>query len=276
MKIRILTDSTSDLLESVVREHQIEVIPSTLVVDGISYADGAGLSRHEFYERMPSMKTPPTTAAPAIGEFETRYEAMLQACDQIYSIHPAASLTGTADIARAAAQNFAGRVHVIDGQSLSLGTGFQVLAAAEAAANGATQAQVEQAIHETRARLKVIALFDTLEYLRRSGRVSWARATIGGLLNLKPMVELVEGRVESLGASRTYHHGIERIAEMLNEQGPLQRLALLHTNAEDEARKLLALAKHTPQIPPFFVNVTTVIGAHVGPHAIGFVAVRMP
>src|SRR5215217_5057865 len=137
MKIGIVTDSTCDLPQYFIEQHELEVIPSILVLDGKEYADGIGLSREDFYHRLPSLKAQPTTAAPSIGEFSTRYEALLsRGCDHILSIHAAGKLTSILNIARQASKDFGDKVTTIDSTSLSLGLGFQVLAAAEAAELG--------------------------------------------------------------------------------------------------------------------------------------------
>src|SRR5512143_1089564 len=166
-RLGIVTDSTCDLPEYLVGQHGIEVVPSILVIEGQEYADGQGLSRREFYERLPGFKAPPTTAAPSIGEFSARYRGLFGAgCDRILSIHAAGALTAMVGTAEQAAREFDGRVTVVDSQSLSLGLGFQVLAAAEAAEAGLEAARA--AIESTRRRLHLFAALDTLEYARRS------------------------------------------------------------------------------------------------------------
>jgi fatty acid-binding protein DegV len=115
-------------------------------------------------------------------------------------------------------------------------------------------------------------MLDTLEYIHRSGRVSWAKARIGALLNLKPFVEVVDGNVNSLGEVRTRKKGKARLFEMMQSPKPLHRFCVLHTNAEDDARKLLGNLAPELDSEPLVVNVTTAIGAHVGPNGLGFVA----
>jgi len=137
MKLGIVTDSTSDLPQFLVEEHGIEVVPSILILEGKEYADGIGISREEFYKRLPSLRTPPTTAAPSIGEFSTRYQRLFESgCDHIISIHAASQLTTIINTAQQAAQEFPGRVTCVDSGSLSMGLGFQALAAAEMAEEG--------------------------------------------------------------------------------------------------------------------------------------------
>ena len=118
-------------------------------------------------------------------------------------------------------------------------------------------------------------MLDTLEYVRRSGRVSWARARLGNLLNFKPFVELIEGKVLNLGETRTRHRGIDRLKELLFNLGALENLAILHTNAESDARQFWAEVKDhfQPSIEPLIVNVTTIIGVHIGPNGLGFAAI---
>lgn len=277
MKIGIVTDSTADLPAYLLEEHQIQVVPTVLVLDGKEYADGIGITREEFYNRLPSFKTPPTTAAPSIGDFATPYATLFsQGCDHVISIHAAATLTTTVNVAREAAKQFPDKVTCVDSGSLSLGLGFQVLAAVEAAELGLKSAL--DAIATTRRQLQVSAALDTMEYLRRSGRVPAVVARLGGLLSIKPMIELIDGAVKPIGAVRTTSHADESMLNFLLKEGKLQRLAIMHTNAEHRARLLLdEIMSRTPQSVPreiLFANVTAVIGTHLGPNGVGFAAVR--
>ena len=277
MKIGIVTDSTSDIPAYLVAEHNIQVVPTILILEGKEYADGIGITREEFYNRLPSLRTPPTTAAPSIGDFTTPYETLLSSgCDHIISIHAASQLTTIINVARQAAKEFPDKVTCIDSGSLSLGLGFQVLAAAEESETDLKSAL--DAIASTRKRLQVSAALDTMEYLKRSGRVPGAVATLGGLLSIKPMIELIDGEVKPIGAVRTTKQADERILNFLLGLGDLERLAILHTNAEPRARQLLneLMNRVRKSIPRdiLFVNVTAVIGTHLGPNGLGFAAVR--
>src|SRR5512139_1153869 len=131
MKLGIVTDSTSDIPAYLVEQYELEVIPSLVVIDGQQYTDGIGITREEFYKRLPSLQTPPTTAAPSIGEFATRYDSLLgRGCVHILSIHAASKLTTIINSAHQAANDFPNQVTCVDSTSLSLGLGFQVIAAA--------------------------------------------------------------------------------------------------------------------------------------------------
>jgi DegV family protein with EDD domain len=277
MKVGIVTDSTADLPAYLLEEHKIQVVPTILVLDGKEYTDGIGITREEFYNRLPAFRAPPTTAAPSIGDFATPYADLLsQGCDHVISIHAAATLTTTINVAREAAKEFPDKITCVDSGSLSLGVGFQVLAAAEEAEFGLKPALA--AIASTRKRLQVSAALDTMEYLRRSGRVPAVVARLGGLLSIKPMIELLDGAVKPIGAVRTTHQADERMLEFLLKEGELQRLAIMHTNAEYRARRLLdRVMLRAPQWAPreiLFANVTAVIGTHLGPNGLGFAAVR--
>lgn len=277
MKLGIVTDSTSDLPADLVAQHGIEVVPAILIVEGKEYADGEGISREEFYARLPAMKTPPTTSAPSAGSFQERYEKLLRAgAEHVLSIHAPAALSGIFNAARLAAESFGERIKVLDSGSLSLGLGFQVLAAAEAAEAGLQAALA--IIERTQLRLHLSAALDTLEYLRRSGRVPGAITLLGSLLNIKPLIELSDGQVKAIGAVRTTKQANERMLSFLLSGGPLERLAILHTGAERRAGEFLQqlrdeIAGRLPR-QILLVNVTTVIGAHVGPNGLGFAALR--
>ena len=281
MKLGIVTDSTSDIPQYLIEQYELEVVPSILILDGKEYADGIGISREEFYKKLPSLKTQPTTAASSIGDFSARYESLLtRGCDHILSIHAAGALTSILAIARQAANDFLNRVTCVDSTSLSLGLGFQVIAAAEAAAEAAEIGlQVALAeVESTRKKLHVSAALDTMENLRRSGRVPRAIATLGSLLHIKPLIELTNGEVKAIGAVRTTKQANDRMLNFLLEGGPLERLAILHTGAEPRAKEFLneLMLKASQSVPRdiLMVNVTPVIGTHVGPNGLGFAAVR--
>jgi DegV family protein with EDD domain len=272
--IAIVTDSTADIPEELAIKSSIHVIPNLVVIDGVAIEDGKGITRQEFYSTLPMMKNLPTTATASAGVYHQLYEKLFQqGFNHIFSIHPPLHLSGIINAASMAAQAFNKRVSVIDSENVSLGSGFQVLAAAEAAARGATVDTITALLAEMKKRVHLVAMLDTLEYLRRSGRINWARARLGNLLSIKPFVEVKNGQVVSLGEARTYRKGFGRILEILKRLGPLERLAILHTNAENTASQLLDEYREKINSEPLIINVTTVIGSHVGPNALGFVAV---
>jgi DegV family protein with EDD domain len=274
MKIGIVTDSTSDIPAALAEQYGIEIVRAVININGKSYTDGLEISREDFYTRLPGLTPLPTTSSPSVGAFQVCYEKLLKTgSDTILSIHPPNELSGIYNAARLAAEEFGARVKVVDSGQVSLGLGYQVLLAAETAAKGAIQDEVLTLVESVRKRVRLTALLDTIEYVRRSGRVTWAVAMIGGALRLQPLIELRFGIVHRLGLARTRLQGIHRMVEVLNSWGSLERLAVLHTNAESAARQLLEDVRSKVAVPPLLVNVTTVIGTHVGPNGLGFAVV---
>lgn len=277
MNICLVTDSTSDLPTEIVDHYCIRVVPNIIIIDGISYLDGIEITRQEFYARMRQMKTLPTTATASIGHFQDAYQLLLErGADLIVSIHAASRLTGICNAARKAAEAFPNRVIVLDSGQLSLGLGFQVIAAAKAIAQGLSPEEVISRIEQTRHRVRVFAMLDTLEYVKRSGRISWTQFHLASLLQLRLLIELRDGKVINQGEFRTRKKGIQQLSSILQELGPLENLAILHTNAEQDAMALRDLFHDRSSNPPLICNVTTVIGTHVGPNALGFAAVTQP
>lgn len=271
--IAIVTDSTADIPEAITAKYQIRVVPNYVIIAGKGLRDGLDISRKDFYEMLPGMDPLPTTAAASSGEYEEIYAELLRKhASHVLSIHCSSLLSGIYNAARVAAQKFGDKVTVIDSQFLTLGLGFQVIMAAEAALYQPVESVLDL-LAEVRKRARVIAMLDTLEYVRRSGRVSWARARISGILRIKAFVEVKDGTVFSLGEARTRQKGIERLIELIHKLGPVERLAILHTNAESDAKNILN--DLNPQLPtePLLVNVTTAIGTHVGPNGLGVAAV---
>ena len=274
MKIGIVTDSTADISSELAIQNDIRVVPAILVIDGQSLEDGNGITREELYRQLPMMKTIPTTAAPSTGAFQAVYETLFsEGVEHILSIQVASNLSGIYNSAVIAAKSFGNRVHVINSCHLTLGMGFQVLAAAKAARAGQAVKEIKKAIEDTRKRAHLVAMLDTLEYVRRSGRVSWARYNLGNLLQIKPFLGVEDGNVIRMGETRTRQKGILRLHHMLTELGPLDQLAVLHTNAEQDAIQFAQHFKELVKDNPLIINVTSVIGVHVGPNGLGFVAV---
>jgi DegV family protein with EDD domain len=274
VKIGIVTDSPADISSELAIKNDIHVVPAILVIEGRSLEDGQGISREELYRQLPAMKTLPTTAAPSTGAFQNVYEDLFtKGTDHIISIHVASTLSGIYNSAVIAAKVFGNRIHVVDSCHLTLGMGFQVLAAAEAARSGQAIKEIHKVIEDIRKRIHLVAMLDTLEYVRRSGRVSWARYNISNLLQIKPFVGVEDGKVIRMGETRTRQKGILRLHHMLSDLGPLEKLAVLHTNAEQDAIQFAEHFKELVNHHPLIINVTSVIGVHVGPNGLGFVAV---
>lgn len=274
MKVAVVSDTTCDLPAHLVRELGIHVVPVPIHVGQRTYHDRTDLTRRAFYELMPSLPDLPQTSAPAPGVFEQAYTRLLQTADAVVSIHAASTLSGIyhAACVGAAAVDEA-RIAVVDSGQLSMGLGWAVLAAAQASRNGAGAEAVQAKIAETLKQVRVLAIFNTMKYLRKGGRVSWMRANTGELLRFKPMLELRDGEVIPRGRIRTWSKAAAWLAAQVRQLGTLRRLALMHTNCPACARDLKErLSDALPAEPPLIVDATPVIGAHVGPHALGIAA----
>jgi DegV family protein with EDD domain len=275
-RVRIVTDSTSDVPPEVAARLGIIVVPAYVQIGNRSYRDGPsmGLSRKEFYTQLPTMPVVPTTAVPPAHEFAMAYRSLIGTADEVITIVVSANLSGMYSVARLGAQDLPGlRVHVVDSGQATMGLGWMAIAAAEAAASGKSTHEILALVEDMKSRVCVYAMLDTLEYLRRSGRVSWARARAAHILRIKPIVQLLLGKVRDVGQVRTTRRAIDRLVEFTRALGPLERLAILHTYASgvDELRhRLVDLCSPTQLLT---VAVTTIIGAHVGPRALGVAAV---
>jgi fatty acid kinase fatty acid binding subunit len=272
--VAVVTDSTGDVPPDEAAALGLTVVPALLTVEGRTYVDdGRAFSRADLYRRMSSLEGLPTTAVPSPERFAAVYESLLRAgAPHILSIHLAGRLSGMFQTAAQAAQDFGDRVRVFDSGQVSLGLGFQAMEAAAAALAGNSIQLVTEVARQARDRARLIAMLNTLEFVRRSGRVGWLRASLGGMLNIKQLVEVVDGTIHRLERVRTRSRALDSLRQMAANWGPLRRLAILHTAVPEEASALrdemMTLSKHNPLV----VEVTTIIGAHVGPGSIGMAA----
>jgi len=276
MTIRVVTDSTCDLPQTVVEEHGITVIPLYVNFGALSYLDGVELSRQQFYEMLPGADVFPTTAVPSIAVFAQTYEQLAsQGATEIVSIHIASSLSATCDVARKAAEETKSiPVTVFDPGQVTLGTGLVALAAADAARGGKTVPEIVAELEDMAARTHSYAALDTVEFLRRSGRLTSIQYGLSSILSIKPLIMMHNGELSSERV-RTGQGCLDRMVELVRGLGPLERLALVHTNAPEKAQRLYEKTRDLfpTEETPLSVEVTPIIGAHVGPNAVGMVAV---
>ena len=271
----IVTDSTSDLPQADAQELGISVVPAIITVGDQTLVDGVGISREELYRRMPDLTKPVTTAAPSPAAFAEVYERILaRGASHIISIHVSSKLSGMLNVANQAAANFRERVHLVDSEQVSLGVAYQAKEAALHALRGAPLKAVIDAAQRGREKIKLIAFVNTLEYLRRGGRVSWLRAGLGSILQIKLLLEIVNGQVEQLDRVRTRMKALESLLDYARTWGPLKRLGIPHAAAPEEAVALAEQLRPVSELPPEIVDVTPVIGAHVGPGAVGIVGMQ--
>jgi DegV family protein with EDD domain len=277
MTLRIVTDSTCDLPQSIVERYGITVIPLYIHIGNESYRDQIDLTREQFYRDLPIYPAPPMTAVPAPEVFEQTYRTLIaEGATEILSIHISASLSTIGNQAHSAAQAIDEiPITVFDARQLTLGTGYAVLRAAEMAAAGTPGAQILAVLKDQVLRTHVFAASDTLEYLRRSGRVSSLVSGIGNLLRIKPLLRMYDGVAHS-EKIRTQRKAFERIVELVEGLGALERLDLVHTNALERVTALYERIRHLcpPDHTPLTIRVTSVIGAHVGPGTFGVACIQ--
>lgn len=280
MTIAIVTDSTCDLPDELAAKHNITVIPLYIHIDEHAYRDGIDMSRQDFYEQLPDFTPHPTTATPGVGLFTETYQRLADAgASEILSIHISESLSATVNVARMAASEFsAAPVTVVDSGQLSLGVGIQALAGAKAAEAGHSMTEILELLDDLGSRTHVFAALDTLEFLKRSGRMNGVMAGIGSLLKIKPILKMHKGVAKSERV-RTTKGAEKRLIELVESLEPLELVAIAHTNATEQAKKLQNIANDADLLPdttPLSVSITPVIGAHIGPGAAGFICVQNP
>ncbi len=275
MTVRILTDSTCDLPADIVAGLGITVLPLYIHVGNEHYADGVDLTREHFYQNLRHFEHHPTTAVPSPAKFHALYETLAEeGATEILSIHISETLSGTVNVARvSAAEPTSVPVTVLDSGNLSMGTGFLVQTAAELARMGKTVAEILPVLKRQIQRTHVWAALDTLEFLRRSGRMNRAISTVGEILQIKPIMKMHDG-VSGAERVRTRKAAIARLMEMLQTLAPFEKLAFLHSNALDQAHELQEKMKHLiPESGALFGVVNPVLGCHIGPGVVGFAAV---
>lgn len=277
MKISIITDSTSDLPKDIQKKHNIDVIPLYINIGDDSYLDGVDMTREEFYKGLPDFKHHPTTAVPGIEVFVNAFNRAIKAgAEAIISLHISETLSNTVDVARLAAEKIKKiPVHVLDTGNLSLGVGLLTRHAAMMAEAGEKVKTIVAEISDKAKRTYTFALLSTLEFLRRSGRLSNIQFGLGSLLILKPIIKMNNG-VTDLERTRTNNGSYRRLLELVEEKGKLEQIAFVHTHALERIEKLkVDAARFIPKgLKPLSGEVTPVIGAHIGPEAVGFSLIK--
>jgi len=215
-RIAVVTDSAACVPAELVRKYEIHVVPFELIWNGQSFRDGVDITPTEFYRRLRKSNSWPTTSQPALGDFASLYTQLGRYADGIVSIHAAGELSATLRTAQLAAEQASPvPVRVIDSRTGATAEGFVVLAAARAAAAGANLEEVAAAARAAIPRVGLFATLETLEYLRRGGRIGEAAALLGSQLHLHPILYLADGRVKVAGVARSRHKAIERIVELM-------------------------------------------------------------
>ena len=239
-KVAVVTDSTCDLTLELAEELGVTNVPLRVIFGDQAYRGGVDITTEEFYERLVNNRQLPTTSAPSVGDFQEVYERLLEKGNSIVSIHVSGKLSAAVRVAQAAKESGAepSRIAVVDCQSITAGMGFVVLEAVEAARAGAKLAEVKATAESAAQRTQVRFMLDTLEYLRRGGRIGRARAYLGTVLSMKPILSIREGELYPEERVRTRARGLERLVQWAVRHQNVRRAAVVHATTPDEVESL--------------------------------------
>jgi len=271
-KVAIVTDSTAYLPEEFVKQHNISITPLSLIWGEEVQRDGVDISPNQFYERLTASKVMPTTSQVTPAVMHDTFKSLLDQGFDVLGIFLSSKISGTIQSALQALEMLDGnasRVAIVDSLSTTMAMGMPVLTAARAAQTGEPLAECQKVAEKACRNSGVFFLVETLEFLRRGGRIGGAQALLGNVLNIKPILELRDGRIESADKVRTKQKAIQRVVELaserINGRTPI-RLAVTHANAEADAETLLKVAQAVLNpIEVFSSPLSPVIGSHAGP-----------
>lgn len=271
-RVRIVTDSACDLSIDEVSEHGIEVVPLTIRFGDREFTDGRDLSPEQFYAEMASSSALPETAAPAPGAFEEAFKKLNgEGASSIVCINLSAQLSATMQSAQSAAKALAGdiEVEVIDSRSITAGLGIMVVEAAKAAAAGRSSTEIAELVADLSSRVKVYGGLDTLDNLRKGGRIGGAQAMLGSMLSIKPVIDISSGKVEEAAKPRTRKKALQWIRDKTLSWGDVEHLNVVSGLApdQDDLVEMLCPPRRRDDIRQGVIG--PVIGAHGGPRVIG-------
>jgi DegV family protein with EDD domain len=276
-QVRVVTDSGADLPADVIAEFRITVVPLIVLFGQETYPDGK-LSLEEFWHKI-AQGQHPGTSQPPIGAFEQVFARLVEEGYDVLCLTITGKHSGTFGTASAAAQRFGDRVRVVDSLSLSMGHGFQVLAAARAAAQGLSLDEVARAAEHIRTRSHLYLVLDTIEYIRRGGRADALMPVLGRvtkMLRIKPVLELVEGRLGLHGLARSFDRALAQMQEQIESLGSVQQLAVVHVRCLALAEQMAGALAEKLGLPLERIGVIEtgpLLSTHSGPKVVGMVAV---
>lgn len=271
MAVRIITDTACDIPQETADQLGIVLIPLSIRFGDEELIDREQLSAAEFWERCRTSATLPESAAPAPGRFQAAYEqAKADGCEGVVVITLSSDLSATYQSARAAAESVAPYpVTVLDSRAVTLGQGLLVIEAAEAAAQGADYASVVSLVRDTIPRVGMVGVLDTLEHLKKGGRIGSAQALLGSMLAIKPLLTLADGKVAEAGRARTRAKALDATVKAALAAGPFHRLGVAHGDAGDVDVVMTKLEGADTDTPILVSGIGPVVGTHAGPGIIG-------
>ncbi len=275
MSVRVVTDSTADLPPELAESLGITVVPLFVHFGDEQLRDGVDISSEQFFRRLQREARTPTTSQPPAGAFREVYRRLADEGADIVSIHISAKLSGTVASAQQGAADLAGaEVRVVDSRSVSLALGMAAVAAAEAARAGASIDEAVAAAEGQLGRTHLLFVLETLEYLRRGGRIGRGMEVVGTLLKVKPIVTIADGEVVSVGRARTKPKAIEEVLRRVTALRPLEQAMVVHATTPEEADYLVdRLHGLEPEAPITRSRIGPVVGVHAGPGVLGLAVV---
>ena len=273
MAVHIVTDSTADISPNLARELGVTVVPLSVIFGDEVFKEGVQIGHDLFYDKLIRSKVLPTTSAPSVGDFLEAYEPLLSGKDEIVSIHISSKLSATFNNACQAAEQLAGkgaRIEIIDSQLVSLGMSFVVAAAARAAAGGAAVGDIKTIAEGMIPRVRILVVLDTLEYVRRGGRIGRARAFLGNMLRVKPILHIRDGEVHPGERVRTKAQAHDRIFQSATSYPRVAEAGVAYsTNPQDAEEMSKRLREAMPGVTVSRARLGPVIGVHAGPGVLG-------
>jgi DegV family protein with EDD domain len=270
MKVSVVTDSTSDLPPEVARELGITVVPAQIQFGKQVFLDGVELTTDEFYRRLQSSPTLPKTSPASISTFNSIYRRIAEQADSIISIHVAAKLSVTYDIARQASAGLKCPISVVDSQTASMACGLLAIIAAKAARSGESLKDIEELVRQAIPNTVTFGVFGTLEYLARGGRIGKGQAFLGTLLKINPILAIKMSEVVPVERVRTRFRALERLCEIVRGLGTLREMSVMRTTDPAEAEDVIQrLSSIFPPERVYRASIGPSMGTQVGPHAVG-------
>lgn len=270
--VRIVTDSASDIPAEVARQLQISVVPMYVRFGTDVYRDGVELRPDDFYRMLIASRTFPTTSAPKLKDFGEVYDRLAEETDEILSIHLSSTMSSACETAVRASGRARRQCHVevVDSRTGAMGLGLAVIAAARQAQQGKTGRQIMEMVKDSSRRIRVYLCFETLEYLRRGGRIGRAECLLGSPIKVHPIIGLDQGEVVPLGRVRSRARALERLCRLASDCGQVSSLAVEQGAAPDEADRLHSrLQDLFPGKDIYFSAFGCAVAVHTGPRAVG-------
>ena len=267
----VVTDSTADLPSGLQERYGLTCVPLVVNWDGQTYRDKIDLSTEEFYRRLRTSKSLPRTGAPSPAAFEEAFRQQLREHDAVVGVSLPSKLSGTLEVARRAAEAVdPTRISIIDSGSVSIGQAWLVEAAARMGADGAEPGDIVQRLEQLKPRLRIFCVLETLEFLQRGGRIGRARALVGTLLNVKPILAVRDGEVHPVERVRTMAGAVRRMVELVVGLGSVERLCVIQGAAEAHANDVEhQLRARYPELTVERGEIGPVVGTHAGPGVVG-------